>query len=177
MHCTVEHSSRQWNMVADLMITQTRHDTPKATLKILHGRPYHHHAHKIQFTTTYSTMSPDPVKLRKHCNAIVTKVALPKYQSRILENTTPETTEKNNPAPALGTTLVTKTTLAAYEVSIDGLIYDIRGFKHPGGNNIIELFAGKDVTVEYRMNHHHHTTDKHLRKMKLVGKVANYTSE
>jgi fatty acid desaturase (delta-4 desaturase) len=61
------------------------------------------------------------------------------------------------------------------EVAIDGIIYDLEGFDHPGGETIL-LFGGNDVTVQYKMIHPYHT-DKHLLKMKRVGKVVDYISE
>jgi fatty acid desaturase (delta-4 desaturase) len=60
------------------------------------------------------------------------------------------------------------------EISISGNIYDITNFIHPGGN-VIQFFGGNDVTVQYKMIHPYHT-EKHLEKMKLVGKV-DYKSE
>lgn len=61
------------------------------------------------------------------------------------------------------------------EVVIDGNIYDISDFDHPGGESI-QLFGGNDVTVQYKMIHPYHT-DKHLEKMKFVGTVPDYSSE
>lgn len=60
------------------------------------------------------------------------------------------------------------------EISIDGAIFDISNFVHPGGN-VIKFFGGNDVTVQYKMIHPYHTS-KHLEKMKMVGKVE-YKSE
>lgn len=61
------------------------------------------------------------------------------------------------------------------EVSVDGVIYDLTDFDHPGGESIM-LFGGNDVTVQYKMIHPYHT-EKHLQKMKRVGKVADHASE
>jgi acyl-lipid (7-3)-desaturase (Delta-4 desaturase) len=61
------------------------------------------------------------------------------------------------------------------EVVIDGAIYDISNFDHPGGESI-HIFGGNDVTVQYKMIHPYHT-DKHLEKMKLVGTIPGYSSE
>ena len=61
------------------------------------------------------------------------------------------------------------------EVCIDGVIYDLTNFYHPGGESI-NVFGGNDVTVQYKMIHPYHT-EKHLAKMKRVGKVADYTPE
>jgi len=55
------------------------------------------------------------------------------------------------------------------EISICGTIYDLTSFPHPGGN-VIQFFGGNDVTVQYKMIHPYHT-DKHLEKMRAVGKV------
>ena len=56
------------------------------------------------------------------------------------------------------------------EISICGTVYDLTSFPHPGGN-VIQFFGGNDVTVQYKMIHPHHT-EKHLEKMRAVGKVA-----
>lgn len=61
------------------------------------------------------------------------------------------------------------------EVCIDGVIYDISNFDHPGGESI-HVFGGNDVTCQYKMIHPYHT-EKHLTKMKRVGKVADYVAE
>ena len=65
--------------------------------------------------------------------------------------------------------------LAPTEIVIDGAIYDITDFDHPGGESI-QLFGGNDVTVQYKMIHPYHT-EKHLEKMKRVGTVPDYSSE
>jgi fatty acid desaturase (delta-4 desaturase) len=61
------------------------------------------------------------------------------------------------------------------EVAIEGIIYDIADFVHPGGD-AIKFFGGNDVTVQYKMIHPYHT-DKHLEKMKVVGVAADYEPE
>jgi len=71
--------------------------------------------------------------------------------------------------------LCSLSSLKSTEVCIDGVIYDLTGFDHPGGESIL-LFGGNDVTVQYKMIHAYHT-DKHLEKMRRVGKVVDYTSE
>jgi fatty acid desaturase (delta-4 desaturase) len=65
--------------------------------------------------------------------------------------------------------------LGGDEIAIDGVMYDIKDFDHPGGESI-HLFGGNDVTVQYKMIHPYHTS-KHLEKMKRVGKVADYSTE
>jgi fatty acid desaturase (delta-4 desaturase) len=88
----------------------------------------------------------------------------------------------NNSSSNVGTTMDTDTdTLAtastatqlkdikSTEVVIDGTIYDLKSFRHPGGESIL-LFGGNDVTVQYKMIHPYHTT-KHLDKMAVMGKV------
>ena len=65
--------------------------------------------------------------------------------------------------------------LQANEVVIDGVIYDIHSFDHPGGDSI-NVFGANDVTVVYKMIHPYHT-NKHLEKMKRVGVVPGYVSE
>ncbi len=61
------------------------------------------------------------------------------------------------------------------EVAIEGVIYDIADFVHPGGE-VIKFFGGNDVTVQYKMIHPYHT-NKHLEKMKVVGVAADYEPE
>lgn len=79
----------------------------------------------------------------------------------------------NATAAATAETIETRE-LKTTEISISGNIYDISDFVHPGGN-VIQFFGGNDVTVQYKMIHPHHT-EKHLEKMKMVGKVG-YKSE
>ena len=73
--------------------------------------------------------------------------------------------------------LVAKTLkgLKSTEIAIDGKIYDIADFHHPGGETI-DLFGGNDVSVQYKMIHPYHTS-KHLEKMKLVGTIPDYSTE
>jgi len=61
------------------------------------------------------------------------------------------------------------------EVVIDGTIYDLTSFHHPGGDSIL-LFGGNDATVQYKMIHPYHKP-QHLRKMRKVGTIPHYTSE
>ena len=66
--------------------------------------------------------------------------------------------------------------LGTTEVCIDGVVYELDGFQHPGGESIM-LFGGNDVTVQYKMIHPHHTA-KHLdKKLRRVGTVVDYHSE
>ena len=65
--------------------------------------------------------------------------------------------------------------LGGTEIVIDGVIYDIADFDHPGGESIL-IFGGNDCTVSYKMIHPYHTS-KHLEKMKRVGTVPDYQSE
>lgn len=67
------------------------------------------------------------------------------------------------------------------EVAIDGVVYDLDSFVHPGGSTI-GVFGGNDVTVQYKMIHAHHSNsngdgNKHLEKMKKVGRLVDFTSE
>ena len=65
--------------------------------------------------------------------------------------------------------------LKPHEVCIDGNIYDLTSFYHPGGESI-NVFGGNDVSATYRMIHPYHTS-KHLEKMTKVGTVADYAFE
>lgn len=61
------------------------------------------------------------------------------------------------------------------EVAIDGIIYDLEGFDHPGGNSFL-VFGGNDVTVMYHMIHPTHN-NQHLKKLKKVGRVSDWKQE
>lgn len=65
--------------------------------------------------------------------------------------------------------------LQSNEVAIDGVIYDLASFEHPGGESIF-IFGGNDATTQYKMIHPYHTS-KHLEKMQRVGTVPDYHSE
>ena len=39
--------------------------------------------------------------------------------------------------------------LKGHEIAVDGIVYDISDFKHPGGD-AIKMFGGNDVSVQYR---------------------------
>jgi fatty acid desaturase (delta-4 desaturase) len=79
--------------------------------------------------------------------------------------------DQNDPAtiPTIDNTTAVKN-LKGTEVIIDGVIYDLEGFNHPGGDSI-KVFGGNDVTVQYKMIHPFHST-KHTEKMKVVGRVS-----
>mmetsp|Transcript_15092 Transcript_15092/g.42570 ORF Transcript_15092/g.42570 Transcript_15092/m.42570 type:complete len:465 (-) Transcript_15092:76-1470(-) len=73
------------------------------------------------------------------------------------------------------TTRAATRTFKNNEICIDGIIYDLTNFQHPGGDSI-NMFGGNDVTVQYKMIHPYHTT-KHLEKLRQVGVVEGYKSE
>ncbi|CAJ1952913.1 unnamed protein product [Cylindrotheca closterium] len=77
--------------------------------------------------------------------------------------------------PATTDRIATLKGLAESEICIDGTIYNIENFDHPGGESIM-MFGGNDVTIQYKMIHPYHTS-KHLEKMTKVGTVPDYTSE
>jgi len=83
---------------------------------------------------------------------------------------TKDTTEDEATMP----TLDSMKQLKSNEVAIEGVIYDLNSFVHPGGDSV-KLFGGNDVTVQYKMIHPYHTA-KHLQKMTKVGEVSNYKS-
>jgi fatty acid desaturase (delta-4 desaturase) len=70
---------------------------------------------------------------------------------------------------ATQSTAISVKDIKSTEVVIDGTIYDLNSFHHPGGETI-KIFGGNDVTVQYKMIHPYHT-DKHLEKMAVTGKV------
>lgn len=65
--------------------------------------------------------------------------------------------------------------LKSNECCIDGAIYDLYSFDHPGGNSI-RIYGGNDLTVQYKMMHPYHTS-KHLEKMTKVGKVSDFSTD
>lgn len=94
--------------------------------------------------------------------------------SRLRNRFVKDNEESYNDDPATERKIVTKE-LRGNEVSIEGVIYDLSTFNHPGGDSVL-LFGGNDVTVQYKMIHPYHTA-KHLEKMKRVGTVTDYKSE
>jgi len=60
-------------------------------------------------------------------------------------------------------------------VAIDGVVYSLEGWDHPGGDQI-KLFGGNDVTVQYRMIHPFHAASL-VNKMPKVGTLANYRKD
>ena len=85
------------------------------------------------------------------------------------------TLDTNGTTPVSEERVVPLSQLKTTEICIDGIIYDIQHFDHPGGETI-QLFGGNDVTIQYKMIHAYHT-DKHLEKMKRVGKVTDFQCE
>jgi fatty acid desaturase (delta-4 desaturase) len=103
---------------------------------------------------------------------------MPPDADKLRQRHTPAQGESNAASTATEETTLrisTLKSLAPTEVVIDGVIYDIAEFDHPGGESI-QIFGGNDVTVQYKMIHPYHT-NKHLEKMKRVGTVPDYTSE
>jgi len=102
----------------------------------------------------------------------------PNADTSILRNritTKVNATDLINDDAATQSTLRSMKHLRGHEVAIDGTIYDITDFVHPGGE-VVKFFGGNDVTVQYKMIHPYHT-GKHLEKMKAVGKVVDYQAE
>lgn len=93
-------------------------------------------------------------------------------RNRIVDKST---TEIDSDDPATKPALRSLKGLKGTEVAIEGVIYDIADFVHPGGESI-KFFGGNDVTVQYKMIHPYHT-NKHLEKMKVVGVAADYEPE
>lgn len=54
-------------------------------------------------------------------------------------------------------------------ISIDGVVYSLKGWDHPGGEQI-KLFGGNDVTVQYKMIHPFHAASL-VKKMPRVGRL------
>jgi acyl-lipid (7-3)-desaturase (Delta-4 desaturase) len=107
-------------------------------------------------------MAPDADKLRQRKQA----AALKNGTGAGNESATTTTTQDR---------LCSLSNIKTTEICIDGIIYDIADFDHPGGSSIF-MFGGNDVTVQYNMIHPYHTA-KHLEKMKRVGKVIDFTTE
>jgi acyl-lipid (7-3)-desaturase (Delta-4 desaturase) len=78
-------------------------------------------------------------------------------------------------APEEQVVLSSVKSLSSNQVVIDGAIYDLTNFQHPGGDSIY-LFGGNDVTELYKMIHPYHTA-KHLEKLQKVGTISDYSSE
>lgn len=63
--------------------------------------------------------------------------------------------------------------LAEHEIAIDGIVYTLENFNHPGGDSI-KLFGGNDVSVQYRMIHPFHSAGV-LKKLTAVGVTSKQT--
>jgi len=61
------------------------------------------------------------------------------------------------------------------EVVIDGGVYKIDSFNHPGGDSV-RMFGGNDVTAQYKMMHPYHS-ERQLEKMKKVGTMSDWKTE
>jgi len=59
------------------------------------------------------------------------------------------------------------------QVCIDGDIFDLDAFKHPGGDSI-NIFGGNDVTIFYKMIHPRHSQGHHKKSMIKVGDISGY---
>ena len=55
-------------------------------------------------------------------------------------------------------------------VSIDGLVYDVTNFHHPGGNDRLFDRGGKDITKAFGAIRHSDAACKHLRRL-LIGQI------
>jgi fatty acid desaturase (delta-4 desaturase) len=60
-------------------------------------------------------------------------------------------------------------------IAIDGIVYSIDGWEHPGGDQI-RLFGGNDVSVQYRMIHTFHNKYM-INKMPKIGILKNYRND
>ena len=100
---------------------------------------------------------------------------MPPDADKIRQRKTHEDLMDNDQQPQLLDQVASVKQMGRNEIAIDGVIYDITDFDHPGGDSI-NIFGGNDVTVTYRMIHPYHTS-KHLEKMKRVGTIQNYVSE
>jgi fatty acid desaturase (delta-4 desaturase) len=107
-------------------------------------------------------MPPDADKLRqRHGPSVDSSYAPTTHPIHVTE-----TTRNNN---------ITLSQLKSTEICIDGIVYDLQNFVHPGGDNIL-MFGGNDVTVAYKMIHPYHT-EKHLQKLQVVGTVTDFQCE
>lgn len=108
-----------------------------------------------------------------NCDSVSTnKMAPNANQSRLRNRIVNKLSEDSDDATM--STVLTKN-LKDNEIAIDGIIYDLNGFKHPGGDSI-HVFGGNDVTVQYKMIHPLHSK-KQLKKMRTLGKVSDYKME
>lgn len=84
-----------------------------------------------------------------------------------IDDASPNNNNNTNDAATVST--IPLKSIKGTEVVIEGTIYDLTSFNHPGGDSVL-LFGGNDVTVQYKMIHPYHTRH-HLEKMKAVGKI------
>jgi cytochrome b involved in lipid metabolism len=122
-------------------------------------------------------MAPDADKLRQRKtatnHAALESLALNVLEGEVLRGN--DVDEQSTETMATSRNIATIDQLYGHEVCIDGIIYDLTNFQHPGGDTI-KMFGGNDVTVQYRMIHPYHTAH-HLNKLTRVGKVLKYQPE
>jgi acyl-lipid (7-3)-desaturase (Delta-4 desaturase) len=112
-------------------------------------------------------MAPDADKLRQRHKQATAALKNGAASGTVANESSTTTTTQDR--------LCSLSNIKTTEICIDGVIYDIEHFDHPGGSSIF-MFGGNDVTVQYNMIHPNHTA-KHLEKMKRVGKVIDFTTE
>ncbi len=71
--------------------------------------------------------------------------------------------------------MIKKLPLSDAQVAIDGVVYDLSDFPHPGGP-VLQVFGGNDVTAAYHLIHTSHAQNPHhyLGKLKRVGELPDY---
>jgi acyl-lipid (7-3)-desaturase (Delta-4 desaturase) len=94
------------------------------------------------------------------------------------ETTSSTTTTDDSEQGPLTSRVIELSQLEGNEVCIDGVVYDLSSFDHPGGDSIF-MFGGNDASVQYRMIHPHHKPGKNdnLNRLQAVGSIRGYRPE
>lgn len=100
----------------------------------------------------------------------------PKVENMVDRRGNLQTQDKEEDLVAAAATRSTETVIKPNQIIIDGIIYDLDSFDHPGGDSI-NMFGGNDVTIMYRMIHPRHSEKYHTQKLEKVGTIQGYESE
>jgi len=94
-----------------------------------------------------------------------------------IDQTNLETIQQDEDALAEKTASVDyRSQIKQNQVVIDGGIFELDSFDHPGGDSIT-MFGGNDVTVMYRMIHPRHSPKYYASKLRQVGTITGYQNE
>lgn len=114
--------------------------------------------------------------VRHHADGMVQSRLLLKVDCTVLDESDVVSTKA--PVPPQELRLIDRAELAAhnteasYWIAIDGMVYDVTNFKHPGGLHRIRLHAGTDATSAFQTVRHSSRAKKYMDNMR-IGRLAD----